>query len=57
MTVIPEDVVERGKGLPSLGEPLLDEYLVFVAARCRPNTVLAVMFDLRVFFRDRGDDQ
>jgi len=54
MTVIPEDVVERGKGLPSLGEPLLDEYLVFVAARCRPNTVLAVMFDLRVFFRVVG---
>jgi integrase len=51
MTVIPDDVIEPGNGLPSLGEPLLDDYLVFVAARCRPNTVLAVMFDLRVFFR------
>jgi integrase/recombinase XerD len=26
---------------PRLGEPLLDEYLRFVAARARPNTVLA----------------
>ena len=33
-----------------LGEPLLDAYLEFVAARCRPNTVLAVAFDLKVFF-------
>jgi integrase len=33
-----------------LGVPLLDEYLEFVAAWCRPNTVLAVAFDLKVFF-------
>jgi site-specific recombinase XerD len=33
-----------------LGEPLLDAYLEFVAARCRPNTVLAAAFDLKVFF-------
>jgi integrase/recombinase XerD len=33
-----------------LGVPLLDEYLRFVAGRCRPNTVLAAAFDLRVFF-------
>jgi site-specific recombinase XerD len=33
-----------------LGVPLLDDYLEFVAARCRPNTVLAVAFDLKVFF-------
>jgi integrase/recombinase XerD len=33
-----------------LGEPLLDAYLEFVAARCRPNTVLATAFDLKVFF-------
>ena len=36
--------------VPRLGEPLLDGYLDFVAARCRPNTVLAVAFDLKVFF-------
>lgn len=36
--------------VPRLGEPLLDRYLEFVAARCRPNTVLAVAFDLKVSF-------
>jgi integrase/recombinase XerD len=35
---------------PRLGEPLLDEYLPFVAARARPNTVLAQSYDLKVFF-------
>ncbi|HEY0688860.1 MAG TPA: tyrosine-type recombinase/integrase [Kribbella sp.] len=34
----------------SLGVPLLDEYLEFLAGRCRPNTVLAVGYDLKVFF-------
>ena len=33
-----------------LGVPLLDEYLGFVAGRCRPNTVLAAAYDLKVFF-------
>jgi integrase len=33
-----------------LGVPLLDEYLKFLAGRCRPNTVLAVAYDLKVFF-------
>jgi integrase/recombinase XerD len=33
-----------------LGVPLLDDYLEFVAARCRPNTVLATAYDLKVFF-------
>jgi len=33
-----------------LGVPLLDEYLEFLGGRCRPNTVLAVGFDLKVFF-------
>ena len=33
-----------------LGVPLLDEYLEFLAGRCRPNTVLAVAYDLKVFF-------
>src|SRR5215207_11056084 len=35
---------------PRLGEPLLNEYLRFVAARARPNTVLAQSYDLKVFF-------
>ena len=33
-----------------LGVRLLDEYLEFLAGRCRPNTVLAVAADLKVFF-------
>ena len=37
-----------------LGVPLLDEYLEFVAGRCRPNTVLAVAYDLKVFFTAVG---
>ena len=39
------------EGVPgSLGDPLLDAYLEFVAARSRPNTVLATWFDVKVFF-------
>lgn len=34
----------------SLGDPLPDAYLEFVAARSRPNTVLATRFDVKVFF-------
>jgi integrase/recombinase XerD len=37
-----------------LGVPLLDEYLEFLAGRCRPNTVLAVAYDLQVFFTVAG---
>lgn len=33
-----------------LGVPLLDDYLRFVSGRCRPHTVLAAAFDLKVFF-------
>jgi site-specific recombinase XerC len=33
-----------------LGPLLADEYLEFLAGRCRPNTVLAVAYDLKVFF-------
>jgi len=34
----------------SLSHPTLDDYLEFVMARARPNTVLAVAYDLKVFF-------
>jgi hypothetical protein len=34
----------------SLGDPLVDSYLEFVAGRCRPNTLRAVTLDLKVFF-------
>jgi integrase/recombinase XerD len=39
-----------GGGFPRLGHGLLDDYLAMVAARTRPNTVLATAFDLKVFF-------
>lgn len=46
-------LVESGEGSEaswvSLGHPLVDRYLEFVAARGRPNTVLATGYDLKVF--------
>jgi integrase len=39
-----------------LGHELLDDYLRFVAARCRPNSVLAAGYDLKVFFAVVGKD-
>jgi integrase/recombinase XerD len=39
-----------------LGHELLDDYLRFVAARCRPNSVLAAGYDLKVFFTIVGKD-
>lgn len=33
-----------------LGHPLLDDYLEFVGARARKNTLLAAAYDLKVFF-------
>jgi site-specific recombinase XerD len=39
-----------GLPVPRLGRPELDRYLDFVAGRCRPNTVLATAYDLKVFF-------
>jgi site-specific recombinase XerD len=33
-----------------VGVPLADDYLEFLSGRCRPNTVLAAGYDLRVFF-------
>src|SRR5438034_2686479 len=38
----------------ALGVRLLDEYLEFVDGRCRPNTVLAVAYDLKVFLTTVG---
>ena len=33
-----------------IGVPLADVYLEFLGGRCRPNTVLAAAYDLKVFF-------
>lgn len=41
---------ESGARSVRLGQPLLDDYLAFVGARVRPNTLLAVAWDLKVFF-------
>ena len=35
---------------PTLGHPLVDNYLESVHARLRPNSTLAVVYDLKVFF-------
>ena len=43
-------LVRSADAAPELGHPLLDDYLRFVTARVRPNTVLATAFDLKVFF-------
>jgi integrase/recombinase XerD len=39
-----------GRPVVRLGVLVLDAYLDFVAGRCRPNTVLATAYDLKVFF-------
>ncbi len=39
-----------GQVLVRVGMPLVDDYLEFLEGRCRPNTVLAARYDLRVFF-------
>jgi site-specific recombinase XerD len=39
-----------GRPVLRLGHQQLDRYLEFVAARARPNTVLAAGYDLKVFF-------
>src|SRR4051812_37827418 len=43
-----------GQELITLGDRMLDEYLVFVATRARRNTWLAVASDLKIFFEIVG---
>lgn len=44
-------VLEDGRlGAITLGHAAVDDYLRFVEARCRPNTLLATAYDLKVFF-------
>lgn len=45
---------ESGHTVITLGDPLVDDYLTFVGARCRPNTLLAVASDLKAFFAVTG---
>ena len=39
-----------GEPTVRLGMPWVDDYLEFLEGRCRPNTVLAAAYDLKVFF-------
>ncbi len=39
-----------GEPVVRLGIALVDDYLEFLDGRCRPNTVLAAAYDLKVFF-------
>ena len=48
--------VEGGIEIITLGHPLLDDYLAFVAARARADTWLAVAYDLKVFFEVVGKE-
>lgn len=48
--VLVRGVDAAGNPVVSLGHALVDDYLAFVAARCRPNTLLATAYDLKVFF-------
>jgi site-specific recombinase XerD len=50
MPCLVRSVTPAGELTVQLGHPLLDDYLDFVAARARPNTLLATAFDLKVFF-------
>lgn len=43
-----------GEPVLRLGVGVLDDYLEFVAGRCRANTTLAVAYDLQVFFKVVG---
>jgi integrase/recombinase XerD len=42
--------VDPSRERVELGHPAVDSFLELVRARCRPNTVLATAYDLKVFF-------
>jgi integrase/recombinase XerD len=44
------DAADGNRHRLRLGHLLLDDYLELVAARARPNTLLAAAWDLKVFF-------
>ena len=45
-----------GRVLIRLGHEAIDAYLELLAARCRPNTVVAAGSDLKIFFTVVGKD-
>jgi integrase/recombinase XerD len=56
MPCLNRSVTAAGIQVITLGHPLLDDYLAFVAARGRTNTWLAVAYDLKVFFEAVGKE-
>ena len=48
--MVTKSVAASGELQVAIGHPLTDEYLEFLRARARPNTLLARAFDLKVFF-------
>ena len=54
MPCVVQEVSPAGELSVRVGHGLVDEYLEFVAARARPNTLLATAFDLKVFFEWAG---
>ena len=48
--MVTKSVSAAGELRVAIGHPLTDEYLEFLRARARPNTLLARAFDLKVFF-------
>ena len=48
--MVTKSVSASGEMRVAIGHPLTDEYLEFLRARARPNTLLARAFDLKVFF-------
>ncbi len=50
MPCLARSTADGGIPVITLGHPLLDDYLAFVAARGRTNTWLAVASDLKIFF-------
>jgi integrase/recombinase XerD len=50
ISVWPRSAGRAGGRAVGVGVPLADVYLEFLGGRCRPNTVLAAAYDLKVLF-------
>lgn len=50
MPCVVRSTLSSGELLVTVGHPLVDEFLEFCRARCRPNTLVALAWDLKTFF-------